>query len=57
MRINDEYIKYGYNVFSKPFFNLDKSAFRRDEQIKKIFEQNKNLLSSGYLIIKNNTGQ
>ena len=57
MRINDEYIKYGYNVFSKPFFNLDESAFRRDEQIKKIFEQNKNLLSSGYLIIKNNTGQ
>ena len=57
MRINDEYIKYGYNVFSKPFFNLDKSAFRRDEQIKKIFEQNKNLLSNGYLIIKNNTGQ
>ncbi len=57
MRINDEYIKYGYNVFSKPFFNLDKSAFRRDEQIKKIFEQNKNLLSRGYLIIKNNTGQ
>ena len=57
MRINNEYIKYGYDVFSKPFFNLDKSAFRRDEQIKKIFEKNKNLSSSRYLIIKNITGQ
>ncbi len=53
MRINSEHIKYGYNVFSSPFFNLDKSAFRRDLQIKKIFDQNKNLLSNKYLIIKN----
>ncbi len=57
VRINDEYSKYRYNIFLSPYYYLDKSAFRRDIQIKKIFEENKNLSSNRYLIIKNKIGQ
>ncbi len=57
VRINDEYSKYGYNIFLSAYYYLDKSAFRRDIQIKKIFEENKNLSSNRYLIIKNKIGQ
>ena len=54
IRINSENLKYGYEVFNKPYFYLNKSAFRTDIQIKEILNQNNNLSSKGYLIIKNN---
>ncbi len=52
IRINSETLKYGYEVINKPYFHLDKSAFRTDIQIKEILKQNNNLSSKGYLIIK-----
>ena len=50
-RIYTEYDKYNYNVFTKPFYNLSKDAFRINTQLKKL-DLDKNIKIFKYNIVK-----
>ncbi len=51
-RINNEYIKYDYNILKNPFFYINKDGFTINDMVKKYYKEHKNINKNKYLIIK-----
>ena len=50
-RLNAEYNKYKYNIFSYPYFHIDDKAFAMQSRLIKLKEKNKKKNNSFYLIL------
>ena len=50
-RINNEYIKYNYNLIKNPFFYLNKDGFKINDMVKIYYEKQKENSKKKYLIL------
>ena len=50
-RINNEYIKYNYNLIKNPFFYLNKDSFKINDMVKIYYEKQKENSKKKYLIL------